>query len=87
MFRSRPSRAVGERAPVEREPHVRAAVVDRVHLVAVGEQHERVSAGVDDLPTDLPQVREFGDADEPLGGDYAGHRFTPPRASVRRVAS
>jgi predicted component of type VI protein secretion system len=38
------------RPAVQREPHVRAAVVDRVHLAAFGDQAHRVSVEGDDQP-------------------------------------
>ena len=41
---------VADRAAVQREPHVRAAVVDGVHLVALGEEADRVPVEVDDEP-------------------------------------
>ena len=55
---------VADRAPVEREAHVRAAVVDGMDLVAVREETERVPLDVDDEPPGRPQLGERRGADE-----------------------
>ena len=47
--------AVADGAAMEREAHVRTAVVDRVHLVAVGEQADDVPVEVDDEPARPPR--------------------------------
>ena len=59
--------AVADRAAVEREAHVRAAVVDGVDLVAVGEQTDRVPVEVDDEPSRRAQLGERRGADERSG--------------------
>src|SRR5207244_2894966 len=65
--------AVLHRPAVEREAHVRAAVVDRVHGAAVGEEDERVTAEVDDEPPGAPYLGERGSADESVGDGGADH--------------
>ena len=54
---------VADRAPVEREAHVRAPVVDGVHLLALREQAERVAVEVDDEAAFRAQLLERGGAD------------------------
>jgi hypothetical protein len=39
---------------MEREAHVRAAIVDRVYLIPVREQADRVPVDVDDQPLRRP---------------------------------
>jgi hypothetical protein len=48
---------------MKREAHVRAAVVDRVHLLAVGEQTHDVAVEMDDLPSGCAQLGERSGAD------------------------
>ena len=71
--------AVRDRAAVEREAHVRAAVVDGVHGVPVGEEAERVAVDVDDEAAGFAQLGERGGADEGVAGDR-GHG--PSRVGV-----
>jgi hypothetical protein len=54
---------------VEREPHVRAAIVDGEDLIPVREQTERVPVDVDDQPSRRPQIGKRCGADEKFGGD------------------
>ncbi len=63
---------VADGAPVEREAHVRAAVVDGVDLVALGEEAEGLVPDVDDETSGGAQLGERGGADEAVGGD-CGH--------------
>ena len=63
---------VGDRAAVEREPHVWAAVVNRVHVFAFGEKTERVTVDVDDEPAVRAKLSDRGRADEPFFGN-CGH--------------
>ena len=55
---------VADRPTVQREAHVRAPVVDRVHLLAVREEAENVPVLVDDLPPCRSQLGERADTDE-----------------------
>ena len=64
---------VRDRPAMEREAHMRAAVVDRVHRVAVGEQAHGVRADADDQPAGFPELGQRGSTDERLVGDH-GHR-------------
>src|SRR5206468_821510 len=48
--------AVADRPPVERKAHVRAAVVNRVDVVAFGEQADGVPVDVDDEPAGRPYL-------------------------------
>ena len=59
---------VADGAPMERKAHVRAAVVDCIHLVAVGEQAERVPAEAHDEPACRAQLRERPTAQETFAG-------------------
>jgi hypothetical protein len=75
---------------MEREAHVRAAIVDGVDVVAVGEQTERLPPDVHDEPAGRAELAERGGADEVLG-ENGGHRFLLYRswriASERRTSS
>ena len=68
--------AVGQRAAVEREAHVRAAVVDRVHLALVGEQADRVALDADDEPALGLELLERGGS-LALRGLHDSHRPAP----------
>jgi hypothetical protein len=54
---------IADGAAMKREAHVRAAVVDRVHLLAVGEQTHDVAVEMDDLPSGCAQLGERSGAD------------------------
>ena len=81
--------AVAHRPPVQRKAHVRAAVVDRVHLVAVGEQADGVPVGADDQAAGRLELAERGDADESVGGRGLHARTVQPqpRLKSRRCGS
>jgi hypothetical protein len=49
---------VADAAAMQREAHVRAAVVDRVHLLPVREETDRVPVEVDDEPPRRSQLRQ-----------------------------
>ena len=69
-------------AAVEREAHVRAAVVDGAHVLAVQEERDRVAARVRDQAPGLPQLVHARRADEPLALRYlTGHHNLPVRRS------
>ena len=51
---------VADRPAVQREAHVRAAVVDRVDLVALGQQADRVAVQADDQPALRAELLERG---------------------------
>ena len=55
--------AVADRAAVEREAHVRAAVVDGVHLAALEQQADGVPLDPDDQPALRLELVERGDSD------------------------
>src|SRR5439155_8977507 len=50
--------SVADRAAVKREAHVRAAVVDRLHVVSVRKEPERVPVQRDDERPEPPDVVE-----------------------------
>jgi len=54
---------------MEREPHVRTAVVDCIHLIAVQEQADRVPVDVDDEPSRRAQLGKRRRADEAFSGN------------------
>ena len=56
--------SVAHGSAMQRETHVRTAVVDRVHVVPVGEEADDVSVVVDDKPPGLAQFRERRDGDK-----------------------
>jgi hypothetical protein len=60
---------VADRAAMEREPHVRTAVVDCIHLIAVREQADRVPIDVDDEPSRRAQLDKRRRADEAFSGN------------------
>ena len=72
---------VTDRAAVEREAHVRAAIVDGIDLIPVRKQTERVPLNVDDQPSRRAQLGKRRGADERFGGDDSHqlllHRVTP----------
>ena len=56
--------SVAHGSAMQRETHVRTAVVDRVHVVPVGEEADDVSVVVDHKPPGLAQFRERSDGDK-----------------------
>jgi len=54
---------------MERETHVRAAIVDGINLITVREETECVPVDVDHEPPRHTQFRERRGADERSGGD------------------
>ena len=60
---------VADRAAMEREPHVRTAVVDCIHLIAVREQADRVPIDVDDETSRRAQLGKRRRADEAFSGN------------------
>jgi hypothetical protein len=60
---------VAERAAVEREPHVGAAIVDGINLIPVREQTQRVSVDVNHKPPRRTQLGERRGPDQRSGGD------------------
>jgi hypothetical protein len=73
---------VAERATVEREPHVRAAIVDGVDLIAVGEQTQRVSVEVDHKPPRRTQLGKRRGPDQRFSGDGGGHLLLLDRGNA-----
>jgi hypothetical protein len=49
---------------VQRESHMRAAVVDRMNIVAVSDQAERVAVEADDQPLRFAELGKTRGADE-----------------------
>ena len=72
--------AVADAATVQREAHMRAAVVDRVEPVAVGDHGDAVAASRDDAR--LIQLFDSSDANEPIGGHSHGNPLS--RVAARR---
>ena len=68
-----------DRPAVEREPHVRAAVVAGVYSVAVEEKRERVPVEVDDQPAGGAELLQRGRPDE------GGHAATLRRGETARL--
>ena len=60
---------VAERAAVEREAHMRAAIVDGINLVAVCEETQRLPIDVDNQPSRRTQIGKRRGADQRLGAD------------------
>ncbi len=71
--------AVAHRAAAEREAHVRAAVVERVHAALVDEEHDRPVAGGHDLRLIALELGERADAGRgrAVGAVGRGHRAAP----------
>ena len=67
---------VADRPAVQGEAHVRAAVVDRVHLALVGEQADRVALDADDEPALGLELLERGGSPA-LRGLHDSHRPAP----------
>ena len=60
---------VAQRAAMEREAHVRAAIVNGIDPSTVREETECVPVDVNDEPPRRTQLRERRGADERSGGD------------------
>ncbi len=70
--------AVGDGAAVQREAHVRAAVVDRVDLAFVEDDEDRVALGGNDLEAVALEFGESADADGGSRSFGGGHDPSPP---------
>jgi len=73
---------VAQRAAVEREAHVWAAIVDGIDLIAVCEKTQRLPVDVDNQPSRLPQIGERRGADQSLSAD--GSRLFLQRSHARQ---